>query len=213
MANYRALAALLAYPEQDLVDALPELKRLFPGSRELQGLLDEFQSTPLYVLQERYVALFDRSRALSLHLFEHVHGESRDRGQAMVDLAQTYASRGMQVAQGELPDYLPAFLEFISLLPPHEGKNFLNETSDILRTIGDRLADRGSRYRAVFAALLAAGGEAGLSKPLAPRPAPGEENSPAAIDKAWMDEPVTFLGGPQPGEIQPVKFYARGARP
>src|SRR3970040_1068763 len=136
MANYRALAALLAYPEQDLVDALPELKRLFPGSREIQGLLEEFQSTPLYVLQERYVALFDRSRALSLHLFAHVAGESRDRGQAMVDLAQTYASRGMQVAQGELPDYLPAFLEFISLLPPHEGKNFLNETSDILRTMG-----------------------------------------------------------------------------
>ena len=213
MANYRALAALLAYPEQDLVDALPELKRLFPGSREIQGLLEEFQSTPLHVLQERYVALFDRSRALSLHLFEHVHGESRDRGQAMVDLAQTYASRGMQVAQGELPDYLPAFLEFISLLPPHEGKNFLNETSDILRTIGDRLADRGSRYRAVFAALLAACGEAGLTRPLAPRPVPGEENAPAAIDKAWMDEPVTFLGGPQPGEIQPVKFYAKGARP
>jgi nitrate reductase delta subunit len=213
MANYRALAALLAYPEQELVDALPELKRLFPGSREIQGLLEEFQSTPLYVLQERYVALFDRSRALSLHLFEHVHGESRDRGQAMVDLAQTYASRGMQVAQGELPDYLPAFLEFISLLPLLEGKKFLSETSDILRTLGDRLADRGSRYRAVFAALLAAGGEAGLNKPLAPRPAPGEENSPAAIDKAWMDEPVTFLGGPQPGEIQPVKFYARGARP
>jgi len=213
MADYRALAALLAYPEQDLVDAIPELKGLFSGSKEIQKLLEELGSTPLYVLQERYVALFDRSRALSLHLFEHVHGDSRDRGQAMVDLAQTYASRGMEVAGSELPDYLPAFLEFISLLPPREGKNFLNETSDILRTIGDRLADRGSRYCAVFAALLAAGGEAGLTRPLAPRPAPGEEDSPAAIDKAWMDEPVTFMGGPQPGEIHPVKFYAKGARP
>jgi nitrate reductase delta subunit len=206
-ANYRLLAALLAYPDQELVDALPELKGLFSGNEEIQKLLEEFRSDPLYVLQERYVELFDRSRALSLHLFEHVHGESRDRGQAMVDLAQTYASRGMQVAQGELPDYLPAFLEFISLLPSHEGKNSLNETSNILRTLGDRLADRGSRYCAVFAALLAAGGERGLSKSIAARPVPGEENSPAAIDKAWMDEPVTF-GGPQP-----VKFYARGARP
>ena len=88
MADYRALAALLAYPEQDLVDALPELRRLFSGGREIQGLLEEFQSTPLYVLQERYVALFDRSRALSLHLFEHVHGESRDRGQAIAHGAQ-----------------------------------------------------------------------------------------------------------------------------
>jgi nitrate reductase delta subunit len=216
MTSYRLLAALLAYPDQELVDALPELEGLFPKRDGIQKLLEEFQSSPLHVLQERYVDLFDRSRALSLHLFEHVHGESRDRGQAMVDLAQTYASRGMHVAGNELPDYLPAFLEFISLLPPNEGKNLLNETSDILRALGDRLADRGSRYAAVFAALLAAGGEAGLTRPIAAWPRQGEENSPAAIDKAWMEEPVTFMGGPQPGALdtpQPVRFYARGARP
>jgi nitrate reductase delta subunit len=207
MTNFRALAALLAYPDEELVEAVPELRGLFPRDREIRKLLEELQSNPLHVLQERYVELFDRSRALSLHLFEHVHGESRDRGQAMVDLAQTYASRGMHVAGSELPDYLPAFLEFISLLPPDEGKNLLNETSDILRALGDRLADRGSRYAAVFAALLAAAGEKGLTKPIAARPVPGVENSPAVIDRAWMDEPVTF-GGPQP-----VKFYAKGARP
>ena len=207
-ANYRLLAALLAYPEQELVDAIPELRGLFSGNREIQELLEEFQANPLHVLQERYVGLFDRSRALSLHLFEHVHGESRDRGQAMVDLAQTYASRGMQVAGEELPDYLPAFLEFLSLLPRAEAKGLIGETADILRTLGDRLADRGSRYATVFAALLAAGGERGLSKAIAARPVPGEENSPAAMDKVWMEEPVTFLDGPQP-----VKFYAKGARP
>jgi nitrate reductase delta subunit len=216
MTRFRLLAALLAYPDQELVDATPELKGLFPKRDGIQKLLEELQSSHLHVLQERYVDLFDRSRALSLHLFEHVHGESRDRGQAMVDLAQTYASRGMHVAGNELPDYLPAFLEFISLLPPNEGKNLLNETSDILRALGDRLADRGSHYAAVFAALLAAGGEAGLTRPIAARPMPGEESSPAAIDKAWMEEPVTFMGGPQPGALdtpQPVRFYAKGARP
>jgi nitrate reductase delta subunit len=203
-ANFRALAALLSYPEPELVEALEEIRQAAP---QLSALIDELETEPLDVLQERYVALFDRSRALSLHLFEHVHGESRDRGQAMVDLARTYASRGFRVAGNELPDYLPAFLEFISLLPPREGRSFLNETSGILRALGDRLATRGSRYAEVFAALLAAGGEPGLTKAIAPRPVEGEESSPAAIDKAWMDEPVTF-GGPQP-----VKFYARGARP
>jgi nitrate reductase delta subunit len=202
--NFRALAALLSYPEPELVEALEEIRQAAP---QLSALIDELGAEPLDVLQERYVALFDRSRALSLHLFEHVHGESRDRGQAMVDLARTYASRGFRVAGNELPDYLPAFLEFISLLPPREGRSFLNETSGILRALGDRLATRGSRYAEVFAALLAAGGEPGLTKAIAPRPVEGEESSPAAIDKAWMDEPVTF-GGPQP-----VKFYARGARP
>lgn len=203
-ANFRALAALLSYPEPELVEALEEIRQAAP---QLSALIDELETEPLDVLQERYVALFDRSRALSLHLFEHVHGESRDRGQAMVDLARTYASRGFRVAGNELPDYLPAFLEFISLLPPREGRSFLNETSGILRALGDRLATRGSRYAEVFAALLAAGGEPGLTKAIAPRPVEGEESSPAAIDKAWMDEPVTF------GGTQPVKFYARGARP
>jgi len=203
--NYRALAALLAYPERELIDAIPEIREAAPAS--LLELLRELESAPLTALQERYVELFDRSRALSLHLFEHVHGESRDRGQAMVDLAQTYATRGFEVAGNELPDYLPAFLEFLSVLSPDEAKGMIGETAEIVRALGDRLAERGSRYALVFAALLAAGGEAGLTKRIAARPAAGEENSPAAIDKAWMDEPVTF-GGPQP-----VKFYAKGARP
>jgi nitrate reductase delta subunit len=199
----RALAALLSYPEQDLIDALAEIRQAAP---QLSTLIDELQAEPLELLQERYVALFDRSRALSLHLFEHVHGESRDRGQAMVDLARTYASRGFRVAGNELPDYLPAFLEFVSLLPAAEAKGMIGETAEILRALGDRLALRGSRYAAVFAALLSAGGERGLTQPIAPSLTSGEEASPAAIDKAWVDEPVTF-GGPQP-----IKFYARGAR-
>lgn len=204
--NPRAFAALLAYPERELVDAIPEIRAVVPAS--LAELLQELERAPLTALQERYVELFDRSRALSLHLFEHVHGESRDRGQAMVDLAQTYAARGFAVAGNELPDYLPAFLEFLSVLPPAEAQGMLGETGDILRALGDRLAERGSRYCAVFAALLAAAGEPGLTKALADRPTPGEDSSPAAIDKVWMDEPVNFMDGPQP-----VKFYARGARP
>jgi len=216
MTSARALAALLAYPEAELIEGLPLLKEIFSGDKDLEELLEEMQREELHVLQERYVELFDRSRALSLHLFEHVHGESRDRGQAMVDLAATYASRGFEVADGELPDYLPAFLEFVSVLDPAEGKNLLKETAEILRSLGDRLAERGSRYSAVFAALLAAAGEAGLAKKLAPRRVPGEENSPAAIDKVWMEEPVTFMDGPQPNAMngpQPVRFYEKGTRP
>jgi nitrate reductase delta subunit len=202
--NTRALAALLSYPEPELIAALPQIRNELPA---MSSLIDELEREPLHLLQERYVELFDRSRALSLHLFEHVHGESRDRGQAMVDLARAYASRGFRVAGNELPDYLPAFLEFLSLIPAGEAKGMIGETAEILRALGDRLAERGSRYAEVFAALLAAGGEAGLTKAIAPRRRRGEESSPAALDKAWMDEPVTF-GGPQP-----VKFYARGARP
>jgi len=199
MKTYRALAAILSYPEQELLDALPELRRAIEGEGiaalpELEGLFAD----GLLAAQERYVALFDRSKALSLHLFEHVHGDSRDRGQAMVDLAGVYAERGVEPAQGELPDYLPAFLEFLSLLPPDEARAMLADAADILRALGERLAARASPYAAVFEALLAVAGEPGLKK--VARVAPPAEQP----DRDWMEPPVTF-GGPQP-----VRLYRHG---
>jgi nitrate reductase delta subunit len=209
MKTYLALSALLAHPETELIDALPEVgaaldeEALLPRAarREIEALVAELARGDLYDLQERYVSLFDRSRALSLHLFEHVHGESRDRGQAMVDLLATYAKRGMRVVESELPDYLPAFLEFLSLAPPDEAKALLGETADILRGLGDRLAARGSRYSAVFAALLALADEPGLAKKRAQESPPAEDL--AALDREWKDPEVSF-GGPQP-----VQFYPR----
>jgi nitrate reductase molybdenum cofactor assembly chaperone NarJ/NarW len=199
MKTYRALAALLSYPGQALLDALPEIRNVLV-SENLTPMLDpgELLDADLVTLQERYVALFDRSRALSLHLFEHVHGESRDRGQAMVDLGQVYAQHGLEPAHGELPDYLPAFLEFLSLLDPDEARHMLADTAEILRALGERLASRGSPYAALFAALLALAGEPGLKK--VARIAPPAEQP----DKDWMEPPVTF-GGPQP-----VRLYRNG---
>ena len=158
----------------------------------------------LVELEERYVALFDRSRALSLHLFEHVHGESRDRGQAMVDLQAMYETRGLAVADHELPDYIPAFLEYLSLLDADEARNLLQDTAHIFRTLGDRLAERGSRYAEVFAALLELAGEPGLTKETGCTQA---EESAAALDAQWMDPQVTFGGNNEP---QPIRLYRNG---
>jgi nitrate reductase delta subunit len=216
MKPLRVCAALLAYPEAELVEALPELAAAFEAERllpralriELEGLIEELGDEPLTASQERYVALFDRSRALSLHLFEHVHGESRERGQAMVDLASMYRARGLAVDGHELPDYLPAFLEFASLLPAPEARGLLGETAHVLRALGERLAARGSRYCAVFAALLAIAGERGLAAERAVQPRAGEEDTPEAIDRSWVEQPVTFGGTPQ---VAPVHVYRKGA--
>jgi nitrate reductase delta subunit len=217
MKTYLALSALLSYPESDLLEALPEIRTaldqegLVPRAARsrIDALLAELGGADLYDCQERYVALFDRSRALSLHLFEHVHGESRDRGQAMVDLAALYRARGFEAAGNELPDYLPLFLEYVSLLPGPEAREQLAETADILRSIGDGLARRGSRYCAVFAALLAVSGERGLSERLAHTPTPAGEDSAEALDRVWMDEPVSFGGASAAPAGQPVQFYRR----
>jgi nitrate reductase molybdenum cofactor assembly chaperone NarJ/NarW len=121
----KVLSALLTYPTAELLAAVPEMRaaldaegRLPRRNRDrLDRLLEDLAIHDLYDLQERYVLLFDRTRSLSLHLFEHVHGESRDRGQAMVDLKSLYERHGLFMDSSELPDHLPLFLEFLSQIP------------------------------------------------------------------------------------------------
>jgi nitrate reductase delta subunit len=134
------------------------------------------------------VALFDRGRTTSLHLFEHVHGDSRERGQAMVDLKEIYGRSGYVLSANELPDFLPAVFEYLSQRPEAEAKDMLGECAHILRTVGEALQDRGSGYSAVLAAALAMVGEPGLAAGRADRPAAREK----AIDEDWVEEPVIF---------------------
>jgi nitrate reductase delta subunit len=199
----RALAALLSYPDRALREALPEIRAAAP--REVAPLVEEIEKCGPYEAEERYVGLFDRSRALSLHLFEHVHGESRDRGQAMVDLLAMYQARGLEPCEHELPDYIPTFLEFLSVLETKEARKLIGETGHILRALGDRLAERGSRYALVFAALLGLARLPRLTKSIAARSKAEAEH--AALDAQWMDPEVTF--GPQP-QVAPVRLYRNG---
>src|SRR5215472_13388128 len=144
---YRALAALLTYPSPETQAVMPAIGAVLeaeprvpaPVRRALQRLVRELASGDLYDLQERYVWLFDRTRSLSLNLYEHVHGESRDRGQAMVALLELYRSKGLELSANELPDHLPVFLEFLSTLPGDEAASLLGEASHVLSAIGERL--------------------------------------------------------------------------
>jgi len=198
--TFKALAALLGYPDEDLLAALPEIRGVLLderriGRRERAGLgdlIDDLAACDAYAAQERYVETFDRGRATSLHLFEHVHGDSRDRGQAMVDLQSVYAQAGLELAVRELPDYLPAMLEFLSLQPFEVAQDMLGDSAHLLRRIGEALLRHRSPYAAVFAALLAMIGEKGLSAT-----APVEEDKP--LDEAWIEEPVLFGPAGAPG--------------
>lgn len=196
--TFKALAALLSYPNDELVAALPEIRAMVRDERKLPratrealvALADELATADLLDAQERYVALFDRGRATSLHLFEHVHGESRDRGQAMVDLQSLYERAGLVLAGRELPDYLPALLEFLSLQPIEVAQEMLGDSAHLVRAIGSAVAKRGSAYAAVFASTLALVGEKGLEA--APPP---PEDKP--LDDEWFEAPVVF--GPAAG--------------
>ena len=204
----KALSALLTYPTAELQQACGEISEAIEAELavplnvrdRLHKLLKELAGDDLYDLQERYVLLFDHTRSLSLHLFEHVHGESRDRGQAMIDLKAQYEKAGLVPDAAELPDFLPLFLEFLSTLPAQEASDMLGQPAHILAAMAERLRKRGSPYEAVFRALVALAAakpkEDEISALLAlPDP---DASDFAALDAAWEDEQVTF--GPGAGD-------------
>lgn len=203
--TFKALSALLSYPTQEIKDAAPEIRQVFHDEklapawalRQIGRLVDEYETFDLYELQERYVFLFDRTRSLSLHLFEHVHGESRDRGQAMVDLKTLYARGGLEIGANELPDFLPLFLEYLSTRPVEEAQALLKEPLSVIAALKERLEKRNTPYTAVFRVLEAiAGGEPSARELDELRNAPDDDpNDLEALDAAWEDEPVTFGPG------------------
>ena len=218
--SLRVLALLLGYPDAGLREHLPDMcdalraERALSESRlvELDALIGTLERGPALDVEAGYVELFDRGRATSLHLFEHVHGDSRDRGPAMIDLAQTYEKAGLYLAEGELPDFLPVVLEFTSTQPPREARAFLGEMAHIFNAIFAALQQRDSTYASVLGALLELAGE---------KAQPVQVAAEEPIDAVWQ-EPVVFdgcssKGQARPDQPQPIRIVrkdgpAEGAR-
>lgn len=202
----KALSLVLSYPTAELQAAMPEIGGALAAEtrltgqarRELRPLVEALGQGDLYELQERYVALFDRSRTLSLNLFEHIHGESRDRGGAMVDLLEMYRAGGFEPTGWELPDHLPLLLEFLATRSEAEARDTLAEAAHILEALETRLTRRESAYAAVYAALLQIAGPAADREAVAELVAEPETDPDdlAALDAVWEETEVTF--GPDP---------------
>jgi len=204
--TYKALSALLCYPSAELKEAAPEIAALLedenllsPEARKaLMPLLKDFVVADLYDLQERYVLLFDRSRTLSLNLFEHIHGESRERGSAMVDLLETYRAAGFELHSSELPDHLPIFLEFLSTRPVAEAQSLIEDAGAVISALAERLQRRETPYAAVLAGL-AEMARVPKSSARVAELLVIEDDDPEdleALDEIWEEAEVTF--GPDP---------------
>lgn len=208
----RVLAGLLSYPDAEMRDALPEMREILrregalSDSRqtELAALMDMLEQGDPLDAEAGYVQLFDRGCTTSLHLFEHVHGDSRDRGPAMIDLAQTYEKAGLYLAPGELPDYLPAVLEFVSTQPIRETRSFLGEMAHIFNALLGALQQRETPYAAVIGALLELAGEKVQPVKIAAEP---------SLDESWAEPPAfdgcSVKGQARPGEAQTVHFVRK----
>lgn len=212
----KAASVLLAYPSDEHHRAMSELAKSLEASdqsknRDMKLLIElaaDIAEHEAYDAQERYVFLFDRTRSLSLHLFEHVHGESRDRGQAMVDLMAVYDDNGLAINERELPDYLPLFLEYLSTRPEADARESLTQTLHIISALRERLQKRKSIYSNVFRALeifAKASPEKGLLETLLARPE-DDPNDLEALDEIWEEEAVTFGGNAGENECGPDRL-------
>lgn len=212
----RVLSALLTYPGPDLRQHYTEFSALLSADgvlsrsrrAEIEALVQQLLRTDALEVESAYVEFFDRGRATSLHLFEHVHGDSRDRGQAMIDLGETYARAGLMLNEDELPDYLPAVLEFASTQPPRVAREFLDEIAHLLNAIFGALRERDSGYASVIGALLDIAGHKAQPVPIAKDP---------PLDDSWA-EPAAFdgcstAGQARPGQPQPVHIVRKTPTP
>lgn len=209
MRTFKALSLLLSYPSADLQQAIPAIRDVLvddgiitPGM--LAPLLARMETGDIYDLQEDYVILFDRTRTLSLNLFEHLHGESRDRGGAMVDLLEMYRAGGLDLDGTELPDHLPVLLEYLSTRPLDEAREVLADAGHIIAALHERLMRRGTDYAAVLGALTAlaeATVESEEAQALLEQPDDDPEDL-EALDEVWEEAAVTF--GPDPNAGCPI---------
>ena len=205
----RVLSHVLRYPDSVFREHAEEMRQAMQAEAvlspqrlvEMEALLTHFELEPALTAESDYVELFDRGRSTALHLFEHVHGDSRDRGPAMVDLIQTYEKAGVFLNPQELPDYLPVLLEFASTQPGPLAREFLGEIAHIVRVIFSALLARHSPYASALAAVLEIAGEKVDAVALAPEP---------SVDESWA-EPEVFggcstAGQAKPGQPQPIQF-------
>jgi len=196
----KVISRLLDYPSQalidnsdELVDAVNESELSADHKSQLVTFINTLTATDLYDSQERYDLLFERGRALSLLLFEHVHGESRDRGQAMVNLMSEYTGKGFDVASEQMPDYIPLYLEFLSEQEKSYAQEWLTDVSHILTVLSERLLDRECDYRILFESLIELSGAAVEREKIAEAVKKEQpDDTMEAIDKAWEDKEIRF---------------------
>ncbi|MGL6159043.1 nitrate reductase molybdenum cofactor assembly chaperone [Microbulbifer sp.] len=197
------ISHLLDYPDEALAKNLPELTRWVEQADELDGEVRESilhfieyqRQRDLLDWQSEYEGLFERGRAVSLHIFEHIYGESRDRGQAMVELLKHYREAGLELSERELPDYLPTYLEFCATQET-AAREWLEQIAHVLALLSARLRQKESVYAHLLTGLL---GLIGLNvdmTALAEVVSKEEpDDTPEALDKIWEEEAVSFSAG------------------
>ena len=211
MIELLVISRLLEYPDaalwqhqQELRDVLAEGGALnLQQAAQLNDFITTLCSRDLLDAQASYSELFDRGRATSLLLFEHVHGESRDRGQAMVNLMGQYEQAGMEIDSRGLPDHLPLYLEYLSQRDEAEARGGLQDVAPILALLAARLKQRESAYAALFDVLLGLSqSDVAVESVIEQIADEARDDTPQALDAVWEEEQVKFVADAGCGESE-----------
>lgn len=222
MSLLKLIGVLLDYPRDELWEHGPELlaacddPALAPArQRQLRGFVQVLLDSDPLDAQARWLGSFDRGRSMSLLLFEHIHGESRDRGQAMVDLVDTYRRNGFELDARELPDYLPLLLEFLAHRPQAEARDWLHHVGHIAGMLAARAAERELPHAVLLEILVEAGdGKVNLALLRQRASEEARDDTREAMDRLWEEEAVRF-GSDAPAQdcAPPRRSPARPSHP
>ena len=220
MLTFRVLSALLSYPTPELKAGAGQAEQILRTEGMLAGehltavcaFVNKLRAMPQLEAEASYIEAFDRGRSTSLYLFEHIHGESRDRGQAMVRLLARYRMHGLDPSTKELPDFLPLFLEFLSTCRADEARKYCSEVVDIVAMIGERLQQRGAMHACLLEATASLVPGSGAGKARGRSEKLDRDDTPAALDAAWEEAPVTFDDATLNGTQSRLDAADRGRR-
>jgi nitrate reductase molybdenum cofactor assembly chaperone NarJ/NarW len=157
---WRIAALLLDYPTAQTIamsDQLVCAAEQLPASvrSAVLDFLGHFRGADLMQLAAQYVETFDMRRRSSLHLTYYAYGDTRKRGMALLRFKHAYRQAGIEIGDGELPDYLPMVLEFAATVDQVQGERLLAEHVPVLELLRLSLQDSGSGYANLLAAILA----------------------------------------------------------
>ena len=154
MQVFAVISKLIDYPDSELIENLDSVIEYIKDSSEIatdeKEILMEFvswmRSHTSIKLQETYVETFDMVPEHDLHLTHHIFGDDRQRGPALIDLSEHFKNEGLEVKEGEIPDFLPLLLEYASTLDDIKSREFLGDAKKIITIIADNLDKAKSPY-------------------------------------------------------------------
>ena len=165
--SLHVLSVLLHYPDEELFNRIDEIGSAADQSRPadvesaVQAFVNELNTHSLIQVQEKYTAVFDIDPATTMNMTYHAFGDNEKRAAALAHLQHNYEQAGWERITGELPDYLPMMLEFLSICPHPEYTGPVWQCLQGMQPLVARLEKKAPVYAALLQPIVRMAAERG----------------------------------------------------